>query len=90
MNHLLTTLAAVLALGAGTAVTIFDSAPLITDALTGAGLGGFVGGMIAYRRERLAKREHREPAVQPNWIVLRWSCVGTGGAVLAHLVSAVP
>jgi hypothetical protein len=89
MNNFLTTLAAFLALGTGTAVAIFDSAPLITDALTGAGLGGFVGGVIAYRRERSASNHGREPGVKANWIVLRWSCVGTAAALLAHLFAAV-
>jgi hypothetical protein len=89
MNNLLTTLAAFLALGTGAAVAIFDSAPVITDALTGAGLGGFVGGLIAYRRERTASDERREPGVKANWIVLRWSCVGTAAALLAHLFAAV-
>jgi hypothetical protein len=89
MNNLLTTLAAFLALGTGAAVAIFDSAPVITDALTGAGLGGFVGGLIAYRRERTASDERREPTVKANWIVLRWSCVGTAAALLAHLFAAV-
>jgi hypothetical protein len=89
MNNLLTTLTAFLALGAGTAVAIFDSAPLITDALTGAGLGGFVGGVIAYRRERIASDQRRETPVKANWIVLRWSCVGAGAAALVHLFAAV-
>jgi hypothetical protein len=89
MNNLLTALAAFLALGTGTAVAIFDSAPLVTDALTGAGLGGFVGGLIAYRRERIASNQGREPGVKANWIVLRWSCVGTAAALLAHLFATV-
>lgn len=89
MNNFLATLAAFLALGTGTAVAIFDSAPLITDALTGAGLGGFVGGLIAYRRERIGSNQGREPGVKANWIVLRWSCIGTGAALLAHLFAAV-
>ena len=89
MNNLLTTLAAFLALGTGAAVAIFDSAPVITDALTGAGLGGFVGGLIAYRRERTASDERRDPTVKAHWIVLRWSCVGTAAALLAHLFAAV-
>jgi hypothetical protein len=89
MNNLLITLGAFLALGTGTAVAIFDSAPLITDALTGAGLGGFVGGLIAYRRERIASDEGRDPGVKANWIVLRWSCAGAAAALLAHLFAAV-
>lgn len=43
MDNLLITLAAFLVLGTGTAVASFGSAPLVTEALSGAGLGGFAG-----------------------------------------------
>jgi hypothetical protein len=52
MNNLLTTLLAIAILGGGTAVAIFESAPLVTDALSGAGIGTFVGGAVAYGATR--------------------------------------
>lgn len=89
MNNLLTTLSALLALGTGTAIAIFDSAPVVTDALTGAGLGALVGGAIAYRRERVAARLRRPLQVKPEWIVFRWSCACALAALLAHILVAV-
>ena len=50
MNHPLATLLTALAVGGGTAAAVLDSVPVLTDALTGAGVGAFVGGMVAYRR----------------------------------------
>jgi hypothetical protein len=90
MNNLLATLLALVALGGGTAVAIFESAPLVTDALSGAGIGTFVGGAVAYRRERLAARVRRPPSVKPGWIVVRWSIAGALGATLAHILVAIP
>ncbi len=49
MNSTPTHIVGVTALGIGIAVAIFESAPLVSDALTGAGLGTFIGAAVTYR-----------------------------------------
>src|ERR671915_1580059 len=80
MNNLLTTLLALAALAAGTAVAILESAPLVTDTLTGAGLGTLIGSAVTYRRERIAARQRRPAAIKGSWIVVRWSIAARSSA----------
>jgi hypothetical protein len=89
MNHPLTTLLTALAVGGGTAAAVLDTVPVLTDALTGAGVGAFVGGMVAYRRERLARRHRRQPNVEPRWLVTRWTWAGAAFGILVHLGAGV-
>jgi hypothetical protein len=89
MNNLLTTLLALAALAAGTAVAIFESAPLVTDALTRAGLGTLIGSAVTYRRERIAARRRRPAAIKGSWIVVRWSIAGALFGAGAHVLVAV-
>jgi hypothetical protein len=89
MSNALVGIVAVITLGVGVSIAIFESAPLVTDALTGAALGTFIGAAAAYRRERTAARRGRRMTVRSSWIVFRWSCaVGLFGAG-AHLLVAV-
>jgi len=89
MNNPLITLLAALAVGGGTAAAVLESVPILTDALTGAGVGALVGGIVAYRRERVARRRRREPSIEPRWLVTRWTWAGTAIGVLIHLGAAV-
>jgi hypothetical protein len=89
MNHPLGTLLTALAVCGGTAAAVLDSVPVLTDALTGAGVGAFLGGMLAYRRERLARRRRRQPSLEPHWLVTRWTWAGAAFGILIHLAVGV-
>jgi hypothetical protein len=89
MNSTLTHIVGVTALGIGIAVAIFESGPLVSDALTGAGLGTFIGAAVTYRRERTAARRGRGFEVKASWIVFRWSCAGALFGTGAHVLVAV-
>jgi hypothetical protein len=71
------------------AADVIGSVPLLTDVLTGAGVGALVGGILAYRWERLAGRRDRQPAVEPRWIVTRWTWVGACVGLVLHVLARV-
>lgn len=89
MNNLLTTLAATLVVLGGTAAAVLDSIPVLTDALTGAGAAALVGGLLSYRLERRAADRGEASALEPRWLVIRWSVVGAVVGVGVHLTVAV-
>jgi hypothetical protein len=89
MNNLLATLAATFAVLGGTTAAVLDSIPVLTDALTGAGAAALVGGLLSYRLERRAAGRGQPPALEPRWLVVRWSVVGAVVGVGVHLIAAV-
>jgi hypothetical protein len=67
----------------GAVAAVLEGLGLLQDVLAAAGAGALVGGTLAYRHERRGGRQ------RPAWIVTRWTWVGAGLGVLAHLVVAV-
>jgi hypothetical protein len=66
--------------GATVLAGVLDQVGIVTDALTGAGIGALLGNTVAHRR--------RHGHVSVSLIMLRWTWLGAGLAVLAHLVLA--
>lgn len=63
-------------------VGVLERVPVLQDALVGAAVGALIGNGVASRWER------RNPELKAAHFAVRWTWVGTGFGVLAHVVWA--
>jgi hypothetical protein len=64
-------------------VGVLEQVPVLQDALVGAAVGALLGQTVANRRERRGRGENTRP------FTLRWTWLGTGGALLVHVLGGV-
>lgn len=57
-----------------------EAVPFISDLLMGAGLGAFLGALVAYRHERRGGQTPRD------WVVTRWSAGGAAASLVFDLL----